>query len=227
MGKTILVLNMGMKSIRSIIFDSDGNKLASAAVPLETSLSGEFVTQNPDEWWEKALHVMRASIAQAEGPKIDFVTVTTSAACLVYVDRDGNALDPCIMVSDKRAKEESSQMEAFPSFRALQEKEGIVADPYYMLPKAMWVKHHRPAQFERTYKFLAPNDFLIAKLSGQYVTDYINAQKWYANPKSRNYPSELLKEAEIRIEQLPDIVGVGGVCRRNQAGGCGSDRIVS
>ena len=34
--KTILVLNMGMKSIRSIIFDSEGNKLASYAVPIET-----------------------------------------------------------------------------------------------------------------------------------------------------------------------------------------------
>ncbi len=37
--KTILVLNMGMKSIRSIIFDSEGNKLASYAVPIETSLT--------------------------------------------------------------------------------------------------------------------------------------------------------------------------------------------
>ena len=39
MYKTILVINMGMKSIRSIIFDNEGNKLASASVPLETSLT--------------------------------------------------------------------------------------------------------------------------------------------------------------------------------------------
>ena len=44
--KTILVLNMGMKSIRSIIFDEEGNKLASAAVPIATSLTGECVTQD-------------------------------------------------------------------------------------------------------------------------------------------------------------------------------------
>lgn len=49
--KTILVLNMGMKSIRSIIFDSEGNKLATAAIPIETALSGGWVTQNPSEWW--------------------------------------------------------------------------------------------------------------------------------------------------------------------------------
>lgn len=54
--KTILVLNMGMKSIRSILFDAKGNKLASAAMPIETSLKGETVTQLPSEWWEKACH---------------------------------------------------------------------------------------------------------------------------------------------------------------------------
>ncbi len=38
-----------MKSIRSMLFDSEGNKLASAAVPIETSLTGDTVTQNPSD----------------------------------------------------------------------------------------------------------------------------------------------------------------------------------
>ena len=42
--KTILVLNMGMKSIRSILFDQNGNKLAQSALPIVTSLTGEYVT---------------------------------------------------------------------------------------------------------------------------------------------------------------------------------------
>lgn len=39
----VLILNMGLKSVRSIIFDQDGNKLASASRPLETALTGEHV----------------------------------------------------------------------------------------------------------------------------------------------------------------------------------------
>ncbi len=49
----ILVLNMGMKSIRSIVFDQDGNKVADSFMPIETLLQEEKVTQNPREWWEK------------------------------------------------------------------------------------------------------------------------------------------------------------------------------
>ena len=48
----VLVLNMGMKSIRSIVFAADGEKLASAARPLESFLNGDMVEQNPVEWWE-------------------------------------------------------------------------------------------------------------------------------------------------------------------------------
>ncbi|MCM1230990.1 MAG: hypothetical protein NC489_12735 [Ruminococcus flavefaciens] len=65
--KTVLVLNMGMKSIRSIIFDSEGNKLASAALPIETFLSGECITQNPYEWWEKAKRVVKKTVEEVEG----------------------------------------------------------------------------------------------------------------------------------------------------------------
>ena len=57
--KTILVLNMGMKSIRSILFDSEGNKLAYSALPLETSLTGDTVTQMPAEWWERHARLYR------------------------------------------------------------------------------------------------------------------------------------------------------------------------
>lgn len=36
--KPILVLNMGLKSIRSIILDSEGSKIASAALPIKTGI---------------------------------------------------------------------------------------------------------------------------------------------------------------------------------------------
>lgn len=103
--KTILVLNMGMKSIRSIIFDGGGNKLASYAVPIETSLTGDTVTQSPAEWWEKACIVIHETLADAGNIFVDYLTVTTSSSCLVCVDRKGEALLPCMMVSDKRQAE--------------------------------------------------------------------------------------------------------------------------
>lgn len=205
MKKTILVLNMGMKSIRSIIFDSDGNKLASAALPLETSLTEEYVTQEPNEWWEKAKNVIRTTMAYIDYMPIDYITVTTSAACLVYVDKECNALGPCIMVSDKRARKESKEMAEKEAFQKLHLEQRIIADSYYLVPKAMWIKKNQPEIFEKIYKFLTPNDYLLAKLSGEYVTDYINAQKWYANTRNRTYPTDLLRQVGIDESTMPEM----------------------
>lgn len=206
--KTILVLNMGMKSIRSIIFDSEGNKLAQAALPIETSLSGEYVTQNPCEWWDKAGRVIRETVAEA-AVRIDYLTVTTSSSCLVCVDRAGKALIPCIMVSDRRAVSESDFLKSNPVFETVKRETGLDADPYLMLPKALWVKRNQEELFDRVYKLLAPNDFLIAKLTGRYLTDYMNAQKWHYDLERKTYPLELLERIGIPAELLPEVAAPG------------------
>lgn len=168
---TILVLNMGMKSIRSIIFDSGGSKLASSSLPIETLLKGGMVTQLPSEWWEKACAVIKETIADSGNIPIDYLTVTSSSSCLVCIDRNGEALLPCMMVSDKRAVEESGIIGSLPSFKPVKEKTGLNADPSLMLPKALWVKRHEKEVFDKTYKFLAPNDYLLAKFTRGGVCD--------------------------------------------------------
>ncbi len=152
--KTILVLNMGMKSIRSMIFDSDGNKLASFAVPMETSLTGDAVTQMPFEWWEKACRVIGETVADIGHRIVDYVTVTTSSSCLVCVDRDGEALLPCMMVSDRRAKREGDVLERAKAFPKVKQVTGLGADLSLMIPKALWVKEHESQALARTYKLL-------------------------------------------------------------------------
>ncbi len=207
--KTILVLNMGMKSIRSIIFDTEGNKLASSAIPIETFLKGEKVTQLPGEWWEKACGVIRETLLDVRNITVDYLTVTSSSSCLVCVDRNGEALMPCMMVSDKRAKEESDYIKRLSTYQEASKQAGLHMDASLMLPKALWVKNHEKEVYDKTYKLLAPNDYLIAKFTGRYVTDYMNAHKWHYDTQKKVYPAELLKETEIRENMLPEVTAPG------------------
>lgn len=209
--KTILVLNMGMKSIRSIIFDEKGNKLASTSMLIETALTEETVTQDPAEWWDAACLVIRRALEDAGNVRVDYLSVTSSSSCLVCVDDRGDALIPCMMVSDKRAVEESSFLEKANEFASIREKTGLGAMPSLMLPKALWVKKHQSEIFNRVYKLLSPNDYLIAKLTGRYITDYINATKWHYDIEKKQYPSALLQEIGISENLLPDVTAPG-VC---------------
>lgn len=206
----ILVLNMGMKSIRSIIFDDEGNKLATSSTPIVTSLEHEYVTQNPIEWWEKGCKVIKDTLEQIDAVDIDYITVTTSSSCLLAVDRDGNPLTQCMMVSDKRARDESDYISKLDEFSKVRDITNLDMNSYLMLPKALWIKNNEPNIYDKTYKFLAPNDYLISKLSdGIYVTDYLNAQKWHYDVELESYPKELLGVIDIDSEKLPQVVGLG------------------
>ena len=210
--KKILVLNLGMKSIRSIIFDSFGEKIATSSMPLTTSLKEEQVTQEPEEWWEKGCAVIKNTLDKVPARDIDYITVTASSACLVAVDKDLNCLTNCMMVSDRRAVNESEELSILQSYKKIYEDTGLKMDAHMMLPKMLWVKKHLPELYEKTSWFLSPNDYLIAKLTGGIVvTDYINALKWHYDCDNEAYPERLIEEAGLNQNKLPKVVSLGEI----------------
>lgn len=207
--KNVMVINMGLKSIRSIIFAENGMKIGSASIAINTAINDKCVEQNPNEWWEKAAIVIHKSMKDAGTQNIDFITVTTSASCLVRVDRYGNSLGRALMVSDKRAEQEALEIKQMPEFQSTFEKTGLDMSSSLMLPKIFWVKKHTPEIFEKTEFFMTPNDFLIYKLTGKCVTDYLNAIKYHYSAETREYPEQLLKRLGIKNETLPKVENIG------------------
>jgi len=207
--KNVLVINMGLKSIRGILILENGEKLASVSRTLETILTDEQVTQSPKMWWDYLQRIVKDCLNEAKTSNVDFITVTSSSACLVCIDNQGNEVMDTIMVSDKRAQAESKLLREAITFQSVYNATELDSDPYLMLPKILWVKNNCPEQFARTYKCLSPNDYLIAKLTGRYVTDYLNAQKYHYDVKTSRYPELLLEELGLNIKLLPDVVTPG------------------
>lgn len=205
----ILVLNMGMKSIRSIIFDENGRKLSSSSRTLKSSISDVHVEQYPEEWWNKAIEVMRSSICDAKIRSVDYITVTSSASCLVCMDGNGNSLGKAIMVSDKRAAAEVEEIKKTAAYRATELDTGLEVSVSLMLPKILWIRNHEPEIFERTQYFITPNDYLIYHLCGNVYTDELNALKYHYSLKTNSYPQELLHSLNIPECKLPDVMKTG------------------
>jgi sugar (pentulose or hexulose) kinase len=205
-----LVLNLGLKSIRSIVFDSQGKKIASASKPLSTTIRGDFITQSPKEWWEKAVELMAATLEESTvRESVECITVTASSACLIPVTKNIDPLYESIMVSDKRAIIESGYISSLSEFESVSKETGLSCDPYLMLPKILWLKNNEGKVFHETYKYLSPNDYLIAKMTGEVITDEFNAQKYHYNISSHKYPEKLLSKLEIPLDTLPHVVMPG------------------
>lgn len=190
----VLVINLGLKNVRSIIFDYQGKEIKNISLPLESFVSGVCVEQDADNWWEKTKQVVLDSVKDAAiRDNIRYVTVTCSSSCLIIVDRDLKPLRRVIMVSDKRAIAEAKQLSI---------------DSSLMVPKIAWVKNHEP-QISGDIKYLSPNDFLIAKLTGKFVTDSLNAEKLNWDRQTRTYPQGLYSGLKLQNDQFPEVVDPG------------------
>lgn len=202
-----VVLNLGLKSIRAIAFGEDGTKLASAARPIRTVLKDELIEQDPEEWWELGVHCLR-EIQQLTGSAVSMITVTASSACLVPTDGEGRVVRPAIMVSDRRAIAEANLIAGLPEFQAVSQlNASFAADPYFLIPKALWFKTNEPDLWARTTHLLTPADYLVMRLCGAIAIDPLNAEKFYAI--DGRYPVALLEAAGIPLSMLPEIRAIG------------------
>jgi len=205
-----IVLNLGLKSIRSIVFDPAGAKLASYSLPVNTYLKGFQVEQDPNEWWDKAVEVIRKTLEDYETRKqVAYLTVTASSSCLVPVDREGSPLHRAIMVSDKRALEQAEAIAGLAEFARCHAETGFPSDPYLLLPKILWLKERAPEVFSRSHRFLSANAFLLHKLTRRYVTDTFDAEKYFYNSETGGHAGQLLARLGIASASLPEVLPCG------------------
>ena len=62
--------------------------------------------------------------------------------------------------------------------KKLKTKKIYKINEYSQLARILWIKENVPEQHEKTWKYLSPNDYIIALLTGgEIVTDYLEMIK--------------------------------------------------
>lgn len=206
-----LVVNLSLRSIRTIIFNDSGKKIHEDWMPVQTVIDGPIVEQDPNEWWSLLLELLKKVFSDNMlGPYISYVTVTSSSRCLVLLDKKGNILSKSLMVADKRSQKESMELqEKFSVF--FSRNQSFVCDSGYFLPKILWLKRNEKKISKKIDIFLSSNDFFVYKFTNKRVTDTLNAEKFYYDIKKREYPVTLLKYVGISEKNLPSVIIPGTV----------------
>ena len=205
-----VVLNLGLKSMRAAIFSERGERLAIAYRAIETQMGEGVVEQDPEDWWRAGELVLDEALA-ASGVRdeVRIVTVTASAGCLVPLDAAFRPQRTAIMISDVRARPQAELISRLAVFEELA-RPGRRVTPDLMLPKIVWLREHQPAIFEATRWFATPNDFLVARLTGEVVTDEQNATKYFHGLGGGDaYPAAVLSALHLDESRLPTVVRGG------------------
>jgi sugar (pentulose or hexulose) kinase len=168
-----LTIDCGTQSLRAIIFDKQGQILASSKKnfkPYDSEQPG-WAEQNPNLYWAK---LCEATIEiKKQAPQIvEAVTsmvVTTQRDTCVLLDKKGNVLRPAIIWADQRKlnhrRKFTTKAELALKATGMNKIAHILSDQC----PAHWIQDHQPEIWAKTYKYLLLSGYLTYKLTGEFV----------------------------------------------------------
>ena len=137
--------------------------------------------QKPLEWWNAICSTTRKLIASAcvDPTKISGLSYCSQMQGLVLVDKNGEPVRDAMSYMDQRAREELKAgmgrgikiegMNAQKLLKSLYYTGAVAASVKDPVWKYKWVEKNEPEKFEKVYKWLDVKEFVICKMTGEFV----------------------------------------------------------
>lgn len=205
-------LDIGTSGTKAALVDEGGKVLASHQISYGFSdTSGGRREMNAQEIWEAAEGCLRAV---GSGREVRTITVSSLGEAVVLVDKNGTPLAPGIGGTDARGERELRWLKEKLGERVLTDLTGQNMSTIYSVNKILWVKTHAPDLYERVWKILTFQDYIIFRLCGEAVIDRSMASRTLLFDLNTNDWSELIlgtagiaREKLARIQQAGSIAG--------------------
>ena len=100
---SILVLDIGTTSMRGILHEKDGSRLAMHRCENHLIFMGDsLIEENPDDWYENTVTIIRNIVTESGQNNFEAIAVTAQRSSMIPVDQDGSPLSAAIMWQDTR-----------------------------------------------------------------------------------------------------------------------------
>ena len=205
----ILAHDLGTTGNKSSLFNSQGQALASSFSAYSTYYpSFNWAEQNPEDWWQAVCASTRQLLHESRIPPKEIACIVFSGQMMaaVAVDRQVNPLRNAIIWADTRAIEQAQQVIDGIGFKKGYAITGHRISPSYSCAKIMWVRDNQPDIYRQAYKFLHAKDFIVARLTGRFVTDYSDASGMnLLDLDTKQWSEEMIAAAGLDPALLPEL----------------------
>lgn len=212
----LLGIDAGTTSFKAVLFDLHGNEVASAMYEYELNYPGpDRVELAAENYWQACKAVIRLVLSHWQGKASDIkaLAIASQGETLIAVDRQSEPLRPAIVWLDNRAADEANKIKAeFGAEHAFKMTGQPDIVPTWPAAKILWLKQHEPSLFQQVHRFLLLEDYLIYKLTRQFVAEgSLLSSTLYLDIHHGQWWSEMLDFIGISPERLPEIRGSGQI----------------
>src|SRR3954449_18099 len=179
----LLVIDEGTTSTRAMLFDESGACLSCEQRELTQAYprSG-WVEHDAEEIWRESLACARAVVEAGGGAtKAPALATPTQRETIIFWSRStGRALAPAIVWQDRRTAAACDKLRQEGREALVQERTGLLLDPYFSASKIAWALEHWPAVGEAGEDLCVGTveSWLIFQITGGlHVSDSTNASR--------------------------------------------------
>jgi len=204
----IIAYDLGTTGNKATMFDENGKMVTSALSEYETFYPGKNqVEQDPTSWWEAVREATNDLISKSNIDKSKIACLTFSGQMMgcVAVDKDAKPLYNALIWADQRGVKQANKLIDKLGMKNIYEIVGHRPSASYGAAKMMWLKDNRPEVYKKTYKFLNAKDYIAAKMTGNFATDYSDASSTNLFDLNKlEWSEKLIKASGINKEKMPN-----------------------
>jgi len=199
---------VGTSGARGVILSEKGDIVESSSVSHDFRIPRfGWAEQDAEVYWDSFCKVVSSLTAKSGIKNVDGIGISGLTPDCLPVDSQGNPLAPAILWLDRRASTEAEWVKRNLGEEHILQITGNGIDSYFGLVKLLWLKNNMTDLYARAYKFLNVKDFIVGRITGEFVSDYSDAALWGIafDIKKKCWSEDILDEIDIDIRKLPEL----------------------
>ncbi len=207
--KYLLGIDFGGGASKATLLREDGEIIATNTTEYATYYPKVgYAEQNPDDWFFATVENIQGVLLKSKISASEICAVSLDAAThtAVIMDEDFKVIRPAIYWTDTRSKQEVIYLRE--NFSETIDRQVLhKADTIWTLPELLWIKNNEPENWAKVRKILFAKDYVRHQLTGDYVTDYIEAEgSMMFDINTMQWSKELCDVLDIDTAMMPTIV---------------------
>lgn len=206
-----LVIDVGTSSMRGIVFDDRGERIARSRCEYRPTYGDNGVAEQPAESFLLAFRSNVANVVKEtteRGSSIDLLAVTSQRSSITAIDEKGEALLPFIMWQD--ARNQSLVERLAESNDVIFERSGTLVNTVFSGAKMAWIESELPDVAAHARRYATIPELLIHEACGVWAIDQTYASRSnLMNIRRLDWDDELLGIFGVPRDKLSPICRPG------------------
>lgn len=205
----LLGIDIGTSSVKALLFDADTSSVVAVAAKEYPTLRPlpDRAEQNPDDWWQASVEVVRATLAQAGRADVASISLCGQMHGFALVNDDGEPVRPAIIWADQRSAAECQMLIETVGAARYTQIAGTLPAAGFMAPTLRWLIQHEPESLKRASTLLLPKDYVRLKLTGNAATDVSDAAATALfDIEHKVWSTELINAVRVSERLFPEVL---------------------